>query len=238
MIPRRHRAPPRAAAARRAGSRATTPSLRRRVRRVRFRLAPSRSPPTRDGRFRRYSRRPPSRKSREFARLRDARTTRRRGAVAARLGFGAFRSTVGETLSARSIAEPSDGSTKRSGDARASPRAASNKTVVAAPFCLVSERPTTRRRDGGSFGVTAEPVSKTGSARAPKVSRRRVCRVCRLSLSARRERMWFYVASARGAPPSPDFAPPPAARLPASPRAWASAPWPVPWRPRRSARGP
>jgi hypothetical protein len=80
------------------------------------------------------------------------------------LGFGAFRSAVGETLSARSIAEPSDGSTKRSGDARASPRAASNKTVVAAPFCLVSERPTTRRRDGGSFGVTAEPVSKTGSA--------------------------------------------------------------------------
>ena len=206
MIPRRHRAPPRAAAARRAGSRATTPSLRRRVRRVRFRLAPSRSPPTRDGRFRRYSRRPPSRKSREFARLRDARTTRA-GAVPSPRGWVSARSVRLSAKHSRRVRSPSRATVRQSAPAtRARPRcAASNKTVVAAPFCLVSERPTTRRRDGGSFGVTAEPVSKTGSARARAGSRVVASsRLSRLSLSARRERMWFYVASARGAPPSPD----------------------------------
>ena len=128
MIPRRHRARRRAPQPRAAQESPTTPSLRRRVRRVRFRLA-RRVVLQRDGRFRRYSRRP-RRGSLEFARLRDARTHAPARCRRARLGFGAFRSTVGETPSARSIAEPSDGSTKRS--ARPSQRRASNKTVVCA----------------------------------------------------------------------------------------------------------
>lgn len=224
---RRCRAPPRAASARRAGSRARAPSLRRRalfVRGASRRRFPARPPRTRS------SRHSPSRVSR---RRRAARTTRGGAAPSSRSDP---RSGSGPPSATRLfVRSPS----------RAPPSAPSAPATIA-PLSRGRRRRHRRSDEGATPMASASRAVRSGGCRTARPKRAAAKKRANAILSAASDAFLLAAAAFRAAPapvaPSsrgaPAVAPPPAAQWPASPRAWASAPWTPPWRTRRSARDP